>query len=270
MKTAATVALFTFCLSGCAILALNPPQDYVQQSPTSISVVAPMDTGNEAFSVRFGPDLVPGTFNSQLDGADITPLWQPGNPAPNGSAKLMYEDIFRGGNCVPRTIDSFPPLSPSLCAHALHVHGDVANASSYSITVTDRSVDFVPVQLGLRAKDPTGRYLAPDDTTPLVPGASVTVTLTADTYGPWPQDQTVVVAALDLLSGENSPTYVSLNGLPPGQQIFLSPLPANFTVTIVGNLGAGTGTFRFRLRARAFGCQEAIYSGVLACRSGGC
>jgi hypothetical protein len=75
---------------------------------------------------------------------------------------------------------------------------------------------------------------------------------------------------LDLLQGENPATYISLNGMPPGQTLFLSSLPADFTVTAVGDLGSGKGIFRFRLRARAFGCQETEYGQLFACRAGGC
>jgi len=271
MKNLAIIAS-SLWLSGCAIAGLDPPPDNVQ-GPSSLWVVAPINPETQTFTVRFGPDLVPGTFASQLDGSDITKLWLPGNPAPNGSARLFYEDIFQGGNCFagvpPWKSNWYPPVSPTFCAHTVRVHGDVANASSYPFTITDRSVDFVPVQLGLIAKV-AGRYLGPDDTLPIVPGQSVTVTLTAATYGPWPQDQTAVVAALDLLSGENPAVYISLNGLPPGQRIFLSTIPGDFTVTALGNLGSGRGTFRFRLRARAFGSSEAVYSNIFACRTGGC
>jgi hypothetical protein len=265
----AFAAVLSCSLSGCAILRIDFPVDNIRLGPTSVQVVAPMDTVNETFTVRFGPDFVPGTFSAQLDGSNITPLWMIGDPNPNGWAKLQYTDIFRGGSCVPSVIDRTPPLSPNVCSHALSVHGDASKSSSFG-ALTDATVDFVPVQLGLRAKDSTGRYLAPTDTLPLVPGASMRVTLTADTYGPWPQDQTAVVAALNLLSGEEPASYVSLNGLPPGQSLFLSNLPADFTVAVVGNLGPGPGTFRFRLRARAFGCQEIEYSGLFACRAGGC
>jgi hypothetical protein len=272
MKNLPIIAI-SLWLSGCAILGIDPPPDNVPQGPNALWVVAPINPQSETFTVRFGREFVPGTFTAQLDGSDITNLWLPGNPAPNGSATLFYEDIFQGGSCFagtpPWKSQWWPPVSPTFCTHTLHVHGDVANPSSYPITVTDRSVDFVPVQLGLIAKV-AGRYLGPDDTLPLVPGQSVTVTLTAATYGPWPQDQTAVVAALDLLSGENPAGYISLNGLPPGQKVFLSTIPGDFTVTAVGNLGPGPGTFRFRLRARAFGCQESVYSNVFACRAGGC
>ena len=268
------IALVSLWLGGCAILALDPPRDNVQRGPNSFWVVAPIDPQDETFTSRFGPDLVPGTFTAELDGKDITQLWVPGNPVPNGSARLFWQDIFQGGNCVaggfPWAPNPYPPWSPTYCSHTVHVHGDVANAGSYPITFTDRSVDFVPVQLGLIAKV-AGRYLAPDDTLALAPGQTVTVTLTAATYGPWPPDQTAKVEALDLLSGETgAPTYIGLNGQAPGQKVFLSTIPGDFTVTAVGNLGPGPGTFRFRLRAQAFGCQEAVYSNLFACRAGGC
>jgi hypothetical protein len=264
---------FSLWLSGCAILSIDPPPDNVPQGPNALWVVAPIDPQSETFTVRFGRDFVPGTFAAQLDGNDITQLWQPGNPVPNGSAKLFYADIFKGGSCFagtpPWKSQWWPPVSPTFCTHTLHVHGDVANAASYPMTFTDRSVDFVPVQLGLIAKV-AGLYLAPDDTLPLGPGQSVTVTLTAATYGPWPQEQTVVVAALDQFSGDNPAGYISLNGLPPGQPVFLNTIPGDFTVTVLGNLEPGPVRFVFRLRARAFGCQEAEYSKLYACRDGGC
>ena len=151
-----SIAILLSWLGGCAILALDPPPDNVQRGPNSFWVVAPIDPQSETFTTRFGADLVPGTFAAQLDGTDITQLWVPGNPAPNGSAKLFWPDIFQGGNCVaggfPWRPDPWPPLSPTFCTHTIHVHGDVANPSSYPITVTDKSVDFVPVQLGLIAK----------------------------------------------------------------------------------------------------------------------
>ena len=267
------IAMLSLSLGSCAILAIDPPLRYVPQGQT-VWVDQPIDLDSEAFTVRFGAEFVPGTFKAQLDGNDITQIWTPGNQVPNGSTKMLYQDIFRGGNCAaapnPWNPNPYPPMSPIVCTHNLHVHGDVANASSYPVTVSDRSVDFVPVQLGLIAKDSNGLYLGPDDTMPLSPNQSVKVTVTGLTYGPWPQDQTVVVEALDLLSGEtNPPIYIKLNNQAPGQKVFLTP-PGDFTVTAADVLGPGPGTFRFRLRARAFGSQEFVYGNLFACRAGGC
>ena len=261
------------CLEGCAIVAIDPPKDNVPGDAGLVWVVAPIEPDNETFVVRFGSNLVPGTFSSQLDGADVTPIWLPHNAGANGSAKLVYVDIFRNGNCAPRSYpwkpNPYPPVSPIVCSHDLHGHAD--SASSNSPPYTDRSVDFVPVQLGLIGKDSNNRYLAPGDVVPITPGQAMTVTVTAMTYGPWPTEQAVAVEALDLLQGEpGAPGYISLNGQAPGQKVFLNNIPGDFRVSVVGNLGAGTGTFRFRLRARAMGTQEFVYANLFACRAGGC
>jgi hypothetical protein len=59
------VALVSLWLSRCAILALDPPPDNIPRGPNSFWVVAPIVPETETFTVRFGADLVPGTFAAQ-------------------------------------------------------------------------------------------------------------------------------------------------------------------------------------------------------------
>ncbi len=251
-----SIATASFLLvGGCAIFSVDPPTHHVGNNP--VSVVMPMEPENQTFTVHFGTQFVPGTFKAQLDGKDITQSWAPPNPPASGAARWVGLDIFQGGSCVPGPFPygSSSVTPPELCTHTLHFHGDVAVSNG----LTDVDINFIPVQLALLPKDPTGRYYAYTDTIELTPNQTITVSLNANTYGPWPEGNFVAVEAMD---ATGSPAhFISLNGGGAGQTANLMIQGQNgtdFTVRALDTIASGS-RWLLRLRARAIGVQEVEY-----------
>jgi len=240
-------------LGGCAIQKVDPPLDHIDGNP--LSVVMPMDPDQQTFTAHFSDKFVPGTYKAQLDGEDITPAWVPPNPSALGASKWVYLDYFHDGACS--KAPHYGGIEPEMiCSHTLHLHGD--STQSTSPLATDVELSFIPVQLALVPKDSTGRYYSYDARIEIAPNQTMSVTLGAWTYGPWPQDNVVVVEALDWTE-RDAATFVSLNGQPAGIPLYLtiSGKGTDFTVRALDNIGSGR--WAFTLRARAIGCQEATY-----------
>jgi hypothetical protein len=101
-KSIASFVVVALLLAGCS-KAVQITQ------PVSSHLTAPLTT----FEVKFSPYFVPGTFNAQLDGVDVTPNFAPAAAA-GGTSRMRLPDTPEGlTGGTPNVTDGPPGISPS-------------------------------------------------------------------------------------------------------------------------------------------------------------
>jgi hypothetical protein len=225
----------------------NPPAATVSNGAVTSTTIS--NTPFTQFSVLFGGVYLPGSFQANLDGQDVTGQFSP-TPTPNGRSSAPVGAFLPQLSLNPTPQPPYQPHSYQLTASAQCI------ASASPCGLATQSVTFIPPQTTMNTTVGTNFLISAP--VYMKSGSSMTVNVAVQ----FPPPQPIAVTIVEYLDPNvnGGQPILSLNNQPVGTSITVTiPSNSNQTTFTIGSTVPG----KLTLYAEAPGCIETVLSGTV-------